>query len=84
MTPEMKCPHCGASNDATTGLNGPGGATRPHAGDFSLCIYCGEWAVFGAERMRAPTDDEQIEIGLNKRCRAAREAWVKMPRLRRK
>jgi predicted RNA-binding Zn-ribbon protein involved in translation (DUF1610 family) len=70
---ERRCPHCGERADAATSI---GHEIPPSPGDRTLCLPCGEWMIFDAEAMRKPTDDELIEIGLDKTARLMREAWV--------
>lgn len=60
------CPHCRVVHNAAVITEGP--AHKPVSGDFSLCISCGEPAVFvvdppGARvALRACTPDEQAEV----------------------
>lgn len=44
QNPHAKCPFCGESNDAST----PAivGCAEPRAGDYSVCLYCGEAGVY--------------------------------------
>jgi len=69
------CPYCyRVSNSATE----PAGEdVRPEPGDASLCFYCGEFNVFDEHLiLRKPTDDEMIEIGMDKGAQFVRQAWV--------
>jgi hypothetical protein len=75
------CPYCHTTLDAagTLDVEAP---RRPEAGDITLCIRCGEWAVFADDQgaLRKPTDPELYEIGTSDECRAARTAWVELQR----
>lgn len=54
------CPYCGKGCDAVTGVNNEGTASP---GDVSICWYCGEVALFGAELdLRKPTPQELIDM----------------------
>lgn len=69
------CPYCGhvASHVSAIGHN-----ERPSKGAVSLCVKCGEWAIFkGNGRLRKPTDDEHYHIGMSQECRSVRTAWVR-------
>jgi len=69
------CPHCDHATDRVTAVDAGRG---PEGGDLSICVACGEWAVFADDLMlRKPTDDEFIEIGQDATCRRARAAWVR-------
>lgn len=73
-----RCPSCGVMHDrvATVGPE----ATLPSAGDLSFCIKCGEWSIFLPDlSLRAPTDDEHIEIGHDPDCIRLRKAWGLVP-----
>ena len=51
--PESRCPTCNHS------LTGAAGDKVPRTGDFTLCAYCAELAVFGKDlALRPPTGDE--------------------------
>jgi len=72
-----RCPHCGKLNDSASNIDGTD-QHPPSVGSLSFCL-CGEWGVWEtSERLRKPTDDELIEIGLDPACRAIRAAWVRM------
>lgn len=77
------CPNCGYRMNAATEVNSlmeDKPSPMPSPGDLSLCLAsCGEWSVFDANlRLRVPTDEELISIGLNLECQALRMAWVRM------
>ena len=42
--PSMPCPKCGVSNDGATDLSNEG--NKPKAGDFTICIKCGNIGIF--------------------------------------
>lgn len=85
----QQCPHCGRALDraSQTDLESEEVlcATMPTPGDVTIDMFgCGEWAVFDSDlRLRVPTDDELIFIGLNPGCRAVRTVWVRMNEERR-
>lgn len=66
MTP-LPCRRCGHSNEAHTHANASIPAV-PHDGDFSLCLYCGEWSVFERGALREPTSAEQKIIRDDPQC----------------
>jgi hypothetical protein len=73
---ETVCRFCGAANDAAAN---PFGAERPGDGDFTMCLYCGEWSVFdgaAAGGTRKPTSAEYDEIAADPTARRMRAAWV--------
>lgn len=73
-----QCPFCGRMNELATPT---GDATVPHDGAVSLCIKCGEWAVFqGTDTLtlRKPTDDEYTDFAKDKHMIKARAIWVRM------
>lgn len=75
------CPYCGGHLDAAASAEGDDVMPRP--GDPSICFHCGEWLIFGEDlKLRKPTDDEHIEIGLDPECRLVRQAWASMNRER--
>lgn len=83
------CPFCGVQHDETsTVYEGPGSRPAgPADGDFTMCIRCGEWAVFDLKapgRLRKPNEDEYTTIGTNKKFQRARLAWTKIRIDRRK
>lgn len=41
---DIPCPWCGRSNDVHRALGDPG--AEPTDGDVSLCMTCGQWAIF--------------------------------------
>ena len=79
MTVEIAtiCPFCREPMPLATGIrddNGP----APKDGDFSICIDCGEVAIFELAlpgKMRPPTDAEAKELALDFDVQMARAAW---------
>lgn len=80
-----QCPFCGAQHDLASTVSVKGGSApeRPSDGDLTLCIVCGEWALFEKKApggMRKPTDAEYEKIAASPMVRAARAAWLKVRR----
>lgn len=76
---DVRCPHCQAELQASSNAElGEDGA--PVDGDATICIKCGEWAIFEdeASSLRKPDDDELQEIAMDKHLRKMRAAWVAM------
>ena len=73
------CPFCFYEHDRTTAVARPGAYNdepRMKAGDATLCINCGEFAIMGKDDMlRAPTKREAKEIARDYRCNLVRNAW---------
>lgn len=68
------CPFCGKDNplaDTVTGAH-----STPQPGDLSLCIGCGEWAVFTENGVRKPNADDYAYIASDGVCQRARAAWI--------
>jgi hypothetical protein len=84
MTPPTRCPFCGSICDGASSLTG--GTKPPDKGSVTLCIDCGEWAVFDdvPGGLRKPTDAEYDRIAVNEVCRKARFAWVLVDSRRKK
>lgn len=60
-TPEQKCPVCGYGFDYATCVSDKD--HRPRAGDFSLCMKCGELMVFTPEiKLRAAAVDDLLGL----------------------
>lgn len=76
----LLCPHCGASLDEHMHAR-PVPAVMKQ-GDYSLCLYCVQWAVYDMGGLRAPTPGEAREIATDNDCTKARFAvyMVKMQR----
>jgi hypothetical protein len=73
------CPHCGIVELHHENISVPG---EPVAGDVSMCMNCGGWAVFehvGATAklvLRKPTLTEDAAIHRNSEFTAAHRGWV--------
>lgn len=69
--PPMHCPVCGNANDAISQPLGTklGIESAPVDGDYSVCFYCGELAVFSVTAfgvaMRSPTMAELKTFAAN-------------------
>jgi len=75
---DTRCPHCLKTHDRASCLDND---ATPKDGDFTLCVQCGEWAIFDRKapgRLRVPTVDEYMHIGQSDLMRKARAAWVQM------
>jgi hypothetical protein len=68
----MICPHCGRYNEAYSGVTTPAG---PKPGDVSMCIGCGNWAIFEDDGMRKPNEEEREWLAEEDTCIKVREAW---------
>lgn len=61
LVPEQKCPTCGTKLDAAAS---PDGAT-PNAGDFTICVECGEWMRFNDDlTLRSFTKKDVVDLTL--------------------
>src|SRR5215469_15545406 len=61
--PKVKCLKCGYKMDATTHAYGN---RRPHEGDISMCLFCGQLMLFNADlTLRLPTNEENRELRSN-------------------
>lgn len=69
-TPEMKCPNCGVTNDAASGL---GHNDSPKPGDIAICIDCASiliYTPFDTLRIATPDDlssfpvENQVKIAV--------------------
>lgn len=62
--PSSRCPYCKKSLDGARIACETSQAERPNPGDYSMCINCGSFNVFGKDlRLRKPTEAETAEIG---------------------
>lgn len=60
LMPVSVCIVCDMKLDAATCITSK---ATPREGDASLCLYCGNVAVFGADRkLRQPTEEEAAQI----------------------
>lgn len=75
-TGKTTCPHCRATHDSDTSINGDDSKPRP--GDFSFCASCGEWAVFAsvAGGLRLCNEAEAAMIEGSPDCAAIHQRWV--------
>lgn len=72
------CPFCGKLQDKVTSAT-PGHKEAPTAGDLTICIVCGEFAIFAddsGETLRAPTDAEYDQIASDPVARKMRIVWT--------
>ncbi|CAJ5618854.1 Uncharacterised protein [Burkholderia pseudomallei] len=77
----LTCPHCGAHNDRHSAVTEPGEAPAPPSdGDVSICISCGELAIFDMHErcLRFPTIDEANALEGNPDLQLCRAAWRAM------
>jgi hypothetical protein len=75
----MVCPFCERESDATACVSDE--EAVPSDGDFTLCFYCGEWAVFSsiiAGGLRKPKSTEYDILGQDKEMQKIRAAWLRM------
>lgn len=78
--PQSNCPACGKAFTATT--NAVGDAS-PRAGDWTMCIDCGEMLAFDETlKPRALTEDEQREAAADPRIRKLQHAHRVMKHLK--
>lgn len=70
----IRCAYCGHRLDAISPPDGD--AAPPGDGDATLCINCGEWLIIEGDKLRKPTDDELMDLGMDDRARRVRRAWV--------
>lgn len=78
------CPFCKTALDAATyvATTNDGSEVVDHApgiGDVTLCLSCGEFAIFDGEplQLRVPKPDEYMEIGTDPELRRVRETWAR-------
>ncbi|THK37667.1 hypothetical protein EHS39_13615 [Ensifer sp. MPMI2T] len=83
LTTETTCPFCGQRYDAASALVGN---ADPGKGDVTLCMNCGEWAMFDdvPGRLRRPTDSEYEMIVANPITGKARRIWQQLKEERQK
>lgn len=56
-TPETKCPFCGETLDAATGI----GSSSPSPGDISVCVKCRSWLRFTEDLTLRPFEDADFK-----------------------
>lgn len=72
------CPFCDHEVDGASPMEGEAG-DGPSAGDFLMCIQCGQFGVeAGDGTMRKPEALEIVMIALDPMCRRAAYIWSKM------
>lgn len=72
------CPFCQYGFDLASSVKG--GQKAPGDGDLTICIRCGEFAVFESKApggLRKPTDTEYVTIGQDDFCQKMRAAWTR-------
>ena len=69
------CPFCFGP---TSTANDPYGEHEPKNGDFGLCMFCGEMAVFcdKGKRLRKPTIPERKAVMQHAPAQALRASWL--------
>ena len=71
-----RCPHCGLTHDAPTGLFGSVDICNV---DATLCFRCGHWSIYDeslTDKLRKPTQREAKEIDNDDRCVVVNNAWL--------
>lgn len=75
ITFQQVCPHCKVSLDGASAV-GQVSKQTPTAGDYSMCITCGEISVMGNDGLlRMPSVDEYIVAGKDEDISRMRVAW---------
>src|SRR5688500_6985800 len=75
-TTPSPCPFCDYVMDGAFNALEP---VKPSPGDFSLCINCGEWCVFGDDmRLRKPSHEEYEAIVSEEFFSRIRVSWLQM------
>jgi hypothetical protein len=72
------CPFCHVTHDKASAM---GTRAVPGAGDATLCIRCGEWAIFDPlwkGGLRKPRFDEYQMLIVSKDATMLRVAWLQM------
>jgi hypothetical protein len=77
----LMCPFCENVMDATTCVSVEG-TKRPVDDDVTMCITCGEIAMFATKplRLRKPTDAEYVELAADEQVQKMRTVWVEHKR----
>jgi hypothetical protein len=57
-SPRCKCPACGFILDTATNVNG---SKSPSFGDITICLYCGEIAVYDVGLMLRSAEQSEID-----------------------
>lgn len=78
---DQVCPTCGYKCDSFQGLNH---SFRPMPGFYSLCLNCGEFAIFDETlKLRVLTEDQKRYVAGQPDAVRAREAWQAVQKKRR-
>lgn len=73
MTPATLCLHCGYLLNKTAN---PFSDALPAEGDFTMCVGCGNFLVFGKDlKLRLPSSLEASEIEASPNARELKKAW---------
>jgi hypothetical protein len=72
---DLTCPHCGKHNTEHSTVDGAD--IQPRHGDFTICLTCGEWSVFGEGglSLRKPRPSEALEIKESAYCQRVKKYW---------
>jgi len=72
LSGEPSCSRCGMKLDGATNVSGQG---APDDGDYSFCIYCGNWSIFEGGMLRPPTSGEAMAIAADPKLLSVEYAW---------
>ena len=81
------CPFCGYVADYATLAELSDLQDAPEDGDISMCLDCGEFAIFEEAApggLRKPTDKEYGQFGTDQNIKDMRRAWTLMDADRRR
>lgn len=73
-----RCWNCGFENDRVTSANPREALTEPRNGDITMCIECGEFAIFDSsfpDGVRKPNPAENFEMKRSKELAFVKAAW---------
>lgn len=74
---DTKCPHCGYHADRQGAVDDSDATPTP--GDVSLCISCGEWAVYdGGLALQSPSREQSREFSRDPDLKRIRRSWEAM------
>src|SRR5262245_52602589 len=77
-----RCVFCDFKTVTATAPNVPN-VRDPQPGDICMCLKCGEWNVLDKRlRFRKPTRAERAFIETDRECRAFRDTWVQMHKVK--
>src|SRR6187399_588617 len=74
---KTRCWSCGHENDTVSSVV-EDKQERPENGNFSFCIYCGEFSIFDdtyPDNLRKPNPQENWEIAHDKELERLRISW---------